>query len=95
MEVLEIVRLGIDTLEEWEGLHASVTHFAVLNRVVVAYHVDVEEVFNLLEREGGMLHEIGRAAKVGVLARDGQEVDVELGAVLGVVSRTISILRNS
>ena len=76
--------LSVDFVEQREttvgvGLH-------VLHRVVVANHVNVEEVLDLRKRHDGVIHIPLRAAEVGILAGEGDEVHVVLGTVLYVVS---------
>ena len=54
---LEIMLLIVDLLEEHVAAHTLVAHLAVLHRVVVANHINVEEVLDLLQRYDGMLSE--------------------------------------
>ena len=77
--------LAVETFKQCEAVHALVTHLAVLHRVVVANHVDVEEVLDLCERHHRMLGIVLRTAQVGILAGEGNEIHVVLRALLGIV----------
>ena len=50
---LEILLIGINLLKKIITAHALVTNLAVLHRVVVANHIDVEQVIDLLQRHDG------------------------------------------
>ena len=85
VERLEQVLFLINFLEDGIHFHAGIAHFTVLDRVVVADHVDIEEVFDLGQGDDGVFREVGGAAQVGVLAGKSHEVHVILRPMLGVM----------
>ena len=85
VKCLEIMLLAVDLLEQGKAAHALVAGLAVCRGVVVANHVDVEEVLDLPERHYRMVGIVFRTPEVGILAGEGNEVHVVFRAVLGVV----------
>ncbi len=67
-------------------MHTLVAYLTILHGVVVANHVNVEEVLDLFQWHDGVLGIKLRAAQVGILTREGNNVHVEWWAVLRVVS---------
>ena len=70
-----------------ESLHTRVAHLAILHGVVIANHIEVKEILNLLQRSHRMLGIPLRATQVGILAREGYKVHIVLGLMLGIVRR--------
>ena len=85
IELFEITVLSVDFLEEFVSALALVANLAVLYGVVVANHIEVEQIANLAEFDSRVGGKPLGAAKVGVLARESDEIDVVLGAILGIV----------
>ena len=68
VKALEIFFIAIYALHQLEALHTWVTHLAILHGVVVSNHIEVEEIFNLLEGRHRMLGIPLRATEIGILA---------------------------
>ena len=60
---LEIVLLTIDFLEQSKSAVTLVARLAILHRVVVANHIDVEQIFDLLERHCRVVDIMNRAVQ--------------------------------
>ena len=82
---LEIMLFAIDLLKKGKAPHALVAALAILDRAVVADHVDVEQVLDLLQRHNRVVGEEFRAPEVRILAGEGEEVYVVRGPMLGVI----------
>ena len=85
LDILEETQLAVDGLELTEARHTGLAELTVEGGVVVANHIYIKEVAYLREGHNGMLYEPGGTAQVGILAGEGQEVDVELWLVLCIV----------
>ena len=87
VERLEVLFIGVDLLEKGEAAEAFVAAFAVLGGIVVADHVDVEQVFDPGQRHQGVFDIITRTPEVGVFAGESDEIHVEWGFVRGIMRR--------
>ena len=86
-EAVEVVLLAVEFLYEAEAASAGLADLAVLHGVVVANHVEVDDVAYLAEWHERVLDKIGRADEARLFARHMEEDDVVLGLVLEVVLR--------
>ena len=84
---LEEMLLLIYLLKEAIFRHTGITYFAILDGIVVADHIDVEQVNDLFQRDEGMLGKVGRAAQIGVFARECHEIHIVFGRAAGIMRR--------
>ena len=81
----KVLLLCVYLLEQLIATHALLAAFAVLDRAIVANHIYIKEVFYLAQGHNGVVGKELRAAQVGILAREGEEVHIILRLVLGIV----------
>lgn len=87
VEAVKVMLLIVEFLHETEAMIARLADLAVLHGVVVANHVEVDDVAYLAEWHERVFDKIGRADEARLFARHMEEDDVVLGLVLEVVLR--------
>ena len=87
VELREKSLLGIDCLEVRIPTHPGIAHLTVQCGVVIADHVDIEQIPDLTQRHHGMLREVCGAAQVGILTGKCHEIHIVLRLVPGIMRR--------
>ena len=68
VELGEKLLFGIDSLKLGILPHPGVAHLTVQRWIVIAYNVDIEQVFDMRQWHHGMLHEERGPTQVGILS---------------------------
>ena len=87
VQCFEVTLFGIDLLEQGISIHGHIVELAVLLRVVVRNHVEVEEELDLAQRHDRMFHVPVRTSQIRILARESDEVHIEFRLVLRIMGR--------
>ena len=85
VQSIEIMLISIDFFKQSKPAHAFVADFAVLHRIVVANHVEVEKIADLIEWDKGMLGIKSGAPQVGILTRKSDEIYIVFRLVFGII----------
>lgn len=76
IEAREVFLLTDNVLENAEGRIARVARLAIELGIVVADHVNVQQILDTVQRQGGVVGKPIRAPEVGVLSRKCYKIDV-------------------
>ena len=87
VQSLEILFFAVDTLKQSEAWESLVAAFAILHRIVVADHVDIKQILDLLQRHGRVLGIELRTPQIGIFTGESDEIHVIQGLVLSVMGR--------